>query len=173
MLTSVVNILLTIFCFYQKTFYMSQSIIIAVAIVLLVLATVRLVLQTKNRIEGEKVVYIRSLNYNFSANVDSIIMIGKNGRGFLVCKLAAGDVDTTVEDRLNQQLTYYKWMRFLFFTANGQPQIFLDKISNYRAGDSVCVNSNEDRLVVYRNRKLILESAVTHATWQQASYTFW
>ena len=78
-----------------------------------------------------------------------------------------------VEDRLNQHLIHYKWMRFLFFKADGQPQIFLDKISIYRANDSVRINSNMDRLVVYRDRKPILESAVTDATWQKASYTLW
>ena len=59
---------------------MNRSVIIIIPIVLLVLATVRLVLQAKNKFEEEKESYIRRLNYNFSANVDSIIRIGKNGR---------------------------------------------------------------------------------------------
>lgn len=152
---------------------MKRQVIVIIAVVLLLLATVRLVFKTKNKIEGEKLSYIRSLKYNFSAQVDSIILIGKNGRGFLVCRLTEGNINPTVEDHLNQRLAHHKWMRFLFFKPNGQPQIFLENIMNYRVGDGVKVNSNEDKLVVYRNWQVILESPVTHATWQKASYSFW
>jgi hypothetical protein len=152
---------------------MKRSVIIVIAVVLLLLATVRLVLKTKNEIDSEKVSYVRDLDYNFSAEVDSIVTVGKKGRGFLVCRLIEGNVNPTVEDRLNQQLTHYEWMRFLFFKPNGQPQIFLENISNYRAGDSVSVNSRNDKFVVYRNGSTIFESAITHATWQKMSYDLW
>jgi hypothetical protein len=153
---------------------MKRQVIVIIAVVLIILlATVRLVFKTKNKIEFEKLSYIRSLNYDFSAQVDSIIPIGKNGKGFLVCRLTEGNVNPIVEDHLNQQLTHYKWMRFLFFKQDGQPQIFLEHISIYRAGDSVRVNSSNDKLAIYRKGSTIFESAIADATWQRVSYRLW
>ena len=133
----------------------------------------RLLLKTKNEIDSEKVSYVQNLDYNFSAEVDSIATVGKKGRGFLVCTLTQGHVNPKAEDHLNEQLTHYEWMRFLFFKPNGQLQIFLNNIINYRSGDSVSVNSGNDRLAIYRNGNVIFESAITHATWQKVSYSLW
>lgn len=152
---------------------MKNQIIIIIALVLVLLAGIRLLLKTKNEIDDEKVSYVRNLDYNFSGKVDSIIAVGKNGRGFLVCRLTGGNINPTVEDRLNQRLAHHKWMRFLFFKPNGQPRILLRDISNYHVGDSVVVNSENDKFAVYRNGKSMLESTITSVTWQQITYTDW
>ena len=153
---------------------MKGSIIVGVAAVLLVLAIVRLLLKTEDEFEDERQSYIRSLNYNFSAKIDSIVVVNsKNGRGFLVCELTHGKLTRHLEDSLNQRLKNHEWMRFLFFNSNGQAQIFLKDISNYNVGDSICVNSNIDKFYVYRNEKPISESSVSRGTIFKVSWASW
>ncbi len=153
---------------------MKRSIIIVVAAALLILATVRLLLKTEDEFEGERQSYVRKLNYNFSAKVDSLIVVNReNGRGFLVCKLTNEKLTRVLEDSLNQHLKNHEWIRFLFFDSDGQAQIFLEDIFNYHVGDSVCVNSNTDKFDVYRNEKPILESSVSSATIHKVSWASW
>jgi hypothetical protein len=95
---------------------MKRSIIVVMAAVLLVLAIVRLLLKTEDEFEDERQSYIRSLNYNFSAKIDSIVVVSsRNGRGFLVCELTDGKLTGHLEDSLNERLKNHEWMRFLFF----------------------------------------------------------
>lgn len=153
---------------------MKRSTYIIIAIVFLILTTGRLFLKIAGENEEEKQAYVQNLNYNFSARVDSIIVANnKRGRGFLVCKLTEGEVSKDVEDNLNRKLINYEWMRFLFFGSSGKPQLFLRNISAFQPGDSINVNSDNDRFVVYRGSTLILESTITRATWQKVSYTYW
>ena len=153
---------------------MRPSIIITVAAVLLILGTVRLMLKTKDEFEDERQSYIRSLHYNFSAKVDSLVVVSsKNRRGFLVCELTEGKLTSLLEDSLNQHLKYHEWIRFLFFNSHGQAQIFLEDIFNYNVGDSVFVNSNTDIFNVYRNEKRILKSSVSRATIHKVSWESW
>jgi hypothetical protein len=153
---------------------MKRSIIIVVAAALLISATVRLLLKTEDEFEGERQSYVRSLNYNFSSKVDSIIVVSrKNGRGFLVCELTNGKLTRVLEDSLNQNLENHEWMRFLVFNPEGHAQIFLEDIFNYHVGDSVCVNSSTDKFDVYRNEKPIFESSVSRATMYKVSWASW
>ena len=153
---------------------MKRSIIVVLAAVLLILATVRLLLKTEGEFKGERQSYIHSLKYNFSAKVDSIVVVNsKNGRGFLVCELTNGNLTRLLEDSLNQRLKNHEWIRFLFFNSNGQAQIFLKDIFNYNVGDSICVNSNTDKFYVYRNEKPISESSVSRATIYKVSWASW
>ena len=153
---------------------MKRSIIIVLAAVFLILATVRLLVKTEGEFEEERQSYIRSLNYNFSAKIDSIVVVSsKNERGFLVCELANGKLTSRLEDSLNQKLINHEWIRFLFFNSKGQAQIFLKDIFNYNAGDSICVNSNADKFYVYRNENPICESSVSRATIHKVSWASW
>ena len=153
---------------------MKRSIIIVLAAVLLILATVRLLVKTEGKFKDERQSYVGSLKYDFSAKVDSIILVNsKKGRGFLVCELTDGKLTGLLEDSLNQRLKNHEWMRFLFFNSKGQAQIFLKDIFNYNVGDSICVNSNTDKFYVYRNEKPIAESSVSRATIYKVSWASW
>ncbi len=152
---------------------MKRSIIIVLAAVLLISATVRLLVKTEGEFEGERQSYIRNLKYDFSAKVDSIVVVSKKGRGFLVCQLTDGKLTRLLEDSLNQRLKNHEWMRFLFFNSKGQAQIFLKDIFNYNVGDSICVNSNTDKFYVYRNEKPISESSVSRAMIYKVSWASW
>jgi len=153
---------------------MKRSIIVVLVTFLLILATVRLLVKTEDEFNGERESYIRSLKYDFSARVDSIVVVSsKKGRGFLVCGLTDGKLTRLLEDSLNQRLKNHEWMRFLFFSSKGQAQIFLKDIFNYSVGDSIYVNSNTDKFYVYRNEKPISESSVSRATIYKVSWASW
>jgi len=153
---------------------MKRSIIIVLSAVLIISATVRLLVKTEGEFEGERQSYIRNLKYDFSAKVDSIVVVNsKKGRGFLVCQLTDVKLTRLLEDSLNQRLKNHEWVRFLFFNSKGQAQIFLKEIFNYNVGDSICVNSNTDKFYVYRNGKPISESSVSRATIYKVSWASW
>ena len=82
---------------------MKGRIVISVVAAILILSTTRLLLKTQSEFEDERQSYVRSLNYQFSARVDSMIVLNKNnGRGFLVCKIIDTQLSSEVEDSLNR-----------------------------------------------------------------------
>lgn len=140
----------------------------------MLLATGRMLLKTRNEIEDEMQSYVHNLHYDFSAKVDSIIVVSSSkGVGLLVCDVTGGNCKKSVEDSLNRHLTNYKRIRFLNFKPDGQFQIFLGGISRFKPGDSIKVNSNEDRFAVFRNGESILKSEVSHATTHKLYFAFW
>ena len=140
----------------------------------MLLATGRMLLKTGNEIEDEMQSYVHNLKFDFTAKIDSIILLNSDkGVGLLVCELTGGNCNRFVEDSLNRHLTNYKRIRFLNFKPNGQFQIFLGGISRYRPGDSIKVNSDEDRFGVFRNSEVILKSEVSHATTHKVYFAFW
>ena len=112
--------------------------------------------------------HVYSMYYQDRYCYSIIVLNSKNGRGFLVCSLTKGELNN-VEDSLNKHMTRHEWMRFLFVRPNGQAQILRGNVFNYNVGDSVYVNSNTDKLSIYRNKKSILETSVTLATMHKVS----
>ena len=153
---------------------MTRPIAIGIAVILMLFLTSRTLLKTGNEIDHEMRSYVHNLNYDFTAKVDSIILVSsKKGTGLLVCEITSGKCNKFVEDSLNQHLTNYKWIRFLNFKPNGQFQIFLGGISKYQSNDSIIVNSNEDKFDIFRNEEGILESKVSLSTTQKVYFAFW
>lgn len=158
----------------KPTHPMKRSIIISIAAILMLLATARIFLKTENKIESEMQSYVRNLHYDFSATIDSVILVHeKKGVGFVVGNVTNGNCNRSVEDSLNRHLTNYKRIRFLHFQTDGRFRIFLGRISRYKPGDSIVVNSNEDKFTILRNGDALLETEVSHATTHKVSFAFW
>ncbi len=153
---------------------MSRSIVIGIIVILMLFLASRILLKTGNEIDHEMQSYVHNLSYDFTAKVDSIILVNsKKGTGILVCKITSGICNRFVEDSLNQHLMNYKRIRFLNFKPNGQFQIFLGGISKYQPNDSIIVNSNEDKFNIFRSEEVILKSEVSHSTTQKVYFAFW
>ena len=153
---------------------MKGRIVISVVAAILILSTTRLLLKTQSEFEDERQSYVRSLNYQFSARVDSMIVLNKNnGRGFLVCKIIDTQLSSEVEDSLNRRLQNHARMRFMFLDSKGRAQIFREDVFKYNPGDSVYVNSNTDQFNIYRNGADILQSSVSEAIKQKVSWESW
>jgi len=153
---------------------MSRSIVIGIIVILMLFLASRILLKTGNEIDHEMQSYVHNLSYDFTAKVDSIILVNsKKGTGILVCKITSGVCNRLVEDSLNQHLMNYKRIRFLNFKPNGQFQIFLGGISKYQPNDSIIVNSNEDKFNIFRSEEVILKSKVSHSTTQKVYFAFW
>ena len=158
----------------NKPTLMKRSIVIGIAAILMLFLAIRIFLKTGNEIDHEMQAYVRNLSYDFTAKVDSIILVnGKKGTGLLVCKITSGICNRFVEDSLNQHLINYKRIRFLNFKPNGQFQLFLGGISKYQPNDSIIVNSNEDKFSIFRREEVILKSEVSHATTHKVYFAFW
>lgn len=153
---------------------MKRSILLAAGIILFLLATVRLIFKTSNKIDDEMQSYVQNLHYNFTAKVDSIIVLNKKKKtGFLACQLTKGTCNRSTEDSLNHHLTNYKWIRFLRFQPTGQFYIFLGNISQYHPNDSITVNSDKDEFKIFRNGERLHERQVSIATTQKVAFAFW
>jgi hypothetical protein len=153
---------------------LKRRIVITVIAAILILSTTRLLLKTQSEFEDERQSYVRSLNYDFSARVDSMIVLNKNnGRGFLVCKIIDAQLSGEIEDSLNRRLQNHAWMRFMFLDSKGRAQIFRDDVFKYNPGDSVYVNSSTDQFNIYRNGADILQSSVSEAIKQKVSWESW
>ena len=152
---------------------MKRWMIISVVLILVAFATTRLLLRTENEIDAEMQFYVHNLQYDFTAKVDSIILLNEKGVGFLVCEITGGKCNRVIEDSLNQHLTNYKRIRFLHFKEKDQFQIFVGGVSKYKPMDSIRVNSTEDKFSIYRDGQNVLESHVSHATTHKVYFAFW
>ncbi|HET6539416.1 MAG TPA: hypothetical protein VFG46_02975 [Chryseolinea sp.] len=153
---------------------MKRSIVIGIVVILMLFLASRILLNTGNEIDHEMQSYVNNLNYDFTAKVDSIILVNsKKGTGFLVCKITSGICNRFVEDSLNHHLINYKRIRFLNFKPNDQFQVFLGGISKYQPNDSITVNSKEDKFNIFRREEVLLKSEVSHSTTQKVYFAFW
>jgi len=165
---------LLLLCKQPNLLQMQRSIVIGLVLILMLFLASRLLLKAGNEIDHEMQSYVHNLNYEFTAKVDSIVLVSsKKGTGLLVCKITGGICNRFVEDSLNHHLINYKRIRFLNFKPNGQFQIFLGGISKFQPNDSIVVNSNEDKFNIFRREEVILKSEVSHATTHKVYFAFW
>ena len=62
---------------------------------------------------------------------------------------------------------------FFVFQCEWQCASVIENISKYQLGDSVCVDTNLDQFIIYRDNKVILESTVTRIAKQKVSWEKW
>lgn len=147
---------------------------IIVSILLLVLLIGRAVMNTGGELDNEIEEYVRNLNYDFSAKIDSIVVTNdEKDLGVLVCRITNGTYNKFVEDSLNRHLINYKRIRFLSFDQDGRFRKFLPDISKYRPNDSIVVSSKEDKYYIFRNSKTIFERKMSQSTSHKVYFAFW
>jgi hypothetical protein len=133
---------------------MKRWLIILTTSVIFLFLVARLVIKGYSDGEDERRWYIQQLGFEFSGRVDTVIMKTKY-QGLIVFHVTDGNVDKAREDRLNEQLVHNHRIRFLTFRQKDQIQ-FSSKIAyQYLPGDSVCVNTQQNQVVMYRKGKRI------------------
>src|SRR5882672_9976406 len=112
---------------------------VIIFVITLVFLIARIILKTENEIESEMQSYVHNLNYDFTAKVDSVILLKKGG-SYLICKITSGRCNESTEDRLNRHLINFKRIRFLHFKPNGQFLIVSGQTDKLKPRDSIVIN---------------------------------
>ena len=124
--------------------------------VILLLLIVRLGFKQLDKYSAERNWYVESLNYEFTAVVDSIEFFNNRGGGFLFCKLKGGrTLSPTLEDSLLDQLEDFQILRFMFFRKDGRAAKLSWETQKYQVGDSIYVSSQQNIFRITRNRKIL------------------
>lgn len=133
----------------MKNFLIGSSIFIVV-----VLFALRIVFIKSGGAKEEREWFVRNLKYEFSSEVDSVIMLrGDVGPGRLVCHLTGGNPDSTREDSLNHHLKDHKSLQFISHRNGRLLEFIILGAQNFIAGDSVHVSSENNSIRFFRNRK--------------------
>ena len=112
-----------------------------------------------NDSESEKQWYVNQLGFEFSGEVDSVIMHGKY-HGLLVFHLTKGGIEKSREAKLQHELKDNGSLRLFVHYPKGQFEMITPIAYKYLRGDSIYVNTSEDRISLYRNDKLISQYEV-------------
>jgi hypothetical protein len=151
---------------------MKQGVVIVVGAIVLVIAVAKDIYDVFDGIDKEMLRYVSNLNYDFTAKVDSVVVLKKGG-GYLLCELTSGQCSRLTEDSLNHHLINFKRIRFLHFRSDDKFLIILGGANKFRPTDSVVVNSKEDQFLIYRNGEPITNAKVSLNTRHKVSFAFW
>jgi hypothetical protein len=134
-------------------YQMKKTLLIVASILLIVfLLGSRLVYTKFSGGKEERVWYARQLRYNFSARIDTVIMLrGNVGLGKIVCRLMEGKPNPAIEDSLNQQLKRHRSLRLLMPLRQNQLEFLIPGAEHYLPGDSLLVNSASNTISFFRN----------------------
>lgn len=133
---------------------------IVLATTALLLLAVRAVYKHIQGVRSEKVWYINQLNYQFSAHVDSVAIFPTDNRGLVYLHLTGGDVESSTEAAVNRKLKYNDRLRFIHHIDDHKLWFFTGEINKYNSGDSIHVNTDENKIMVYRNGGFFTESEI-------------
>jgi hypothetical protein len=118
------------------------------------LLVVRLFWKQKSGMEEEREWFAKTLRYEFSARVDSVMMYNENS-GKLWCRITSGNPQTDREDSLKRLFKEHD-MLYLIFRQSGDSIIFIFPNAKLVAnGDSVRVSSEENRIQFFRNKQQV------------------
>lgn len=138
---------------------MRKWLIITLSAVAFFLLSGRLIIRGFQKNDAEKKWYLEQLEFEFSAQVDTVLLHTKY-HGLVLFHVTEGDVNREMEDRLNEQLVHHAGLRLLTFKSNDQVEFFSKMAYQYRRGDSLRVNTGKDQLLIFRKNKKIYERGV-------------
>ena len=127
---------------------------LVIAVIAIIILGISSIYQKYDNYRHEIEWYTRSLDYDFTAHIDSAVAFHENGNGFLYISLNAGKLDTRREDSLAYLLEHYKMLRFLRKNRNAL-MIFSGSADSFRTGDSVHVNSAKNQFLIFRSNSII------------------
>jgi len=109
-----------------------------------------------NGVEAERLWYLRELNYNFSAIIDTV-----HRPNHLLFHFTHGSLDRTAEHRVGNRLKYWGHVQLLIYHGN---QIeLMNGSAKYEKGDSLYLNSRLNVARIYRGGRLVKEFELTRA----------
>ena len=143
---------------------MKRTVLILSGIALLMfLLTVRFLFKQNTGAADERKWFIKSLRYEFSARVDSVLMFNKNA-GRLRCLLTLGDPQTDREDSLKRYFKHYDMLYLIFKRSEDSITFVLPHHANQvLKGDSVRVSSRENRIHFFRAGKSVVIDSLSEA----------
>jgi hypothetical protein len=115
---------------------------------------IRMIVDRVNNSDKEKQWYVNQLGFEFSGEIDSVIMHGKY-HGLLVFHITKGRIDKSREAKLQEQLKDNGRLRLRHHQPKGQFEMITPIAYKYLRGDSIRVNTSKDRIYLYRIDKLI------------------
>jgi hypothetical protein len=130
----------------------------AIGVILVGLLVFRLIFKQKkkfDRFDEEREWYVKNLNYDFSAKVDTVALDHPNQNyspGMVVCILTRGDLNYRTEDSLKRKLEHHKRLRFNEMKESGYIRFVMPSANRFVQGDCVVVNSDSNRLEFYREK---------------------
>ncbi len=141
---------------------MKKRTIAILVIGLLLVLVVRAVYIRFGRGNYERTEYPKRLNFHFSAAVDSLKAFSHTN-GLVYFHPTKGDVNLSKEDRVNKKLKFNGSVRFILPMANGTLAFHSRDLEKYQTRDSLVLNTDIDKIFIYRQGKLTAESAVSQA----------
>jgi hypothetical protein len=142
---------------------MKKGIVIAASIIFLMILIFRMFYTHFDRVRTEKLSYVEKLNFEFSGRIDSVKLLNSRKNGLLFFHIITGEIDKAAEDKLNLHLNHNGELRFILYKGNDKMAISMDEADRYRSGDSMLVNTSENKLKFFRGNEIISEKKVTEA----------
>jgi len=143
---------------------MKRTVLILGGIALLMLLlTARALFHQKSSATDERRWFVKALRYEFSAQVDSVLMFNQNS-GRLRCLLTAGDPQIDREDSLKRLFKHHDMLYLIFKRSADSITFVLPNHANLVAkGDSVRVSSRENRIQFFRAGKPLATDSLSEA----------
>lgn len=139
---------------------MKKIVIVLVLVVALILLGIRLFTDQTEGIEDERLWYVKELNYDFSATVDSITTFPRGTSGLIYFRITAGNPELSRESMLGKQLEYNGDLDFILDKPNHTLAFQTLVADKYRVGDSLVVNTDRNRITVFRDHKYVTENDI-------------
>jgi hypothetical protein len=139
---------------------MKKRLIIILSILMLLFLIARPIYIYLNGFFAERKWYVEQLNIDLSGEIDSINVM-KEKAGFILFHLTRGNVDSSHEDSLNTKLKHNENIRFLVVKQDDKLEIFTHTPTLYLRGDSICIDSDRNSLIIYRSGREISKSDIS------------
>jgi hypothetical protein len=138
---------------------MKKWILISLLVCAFLFLGIRMIVNNVNDSDSERQWYISQLGFEFSGEVDSVIMHGKY-HGLLLFRITKGKIDKSKERKLQHKLKGNGRLDLFVHQPEGKFEMITPIAYKYQRGDSIYVNTNEDRISLYRKNKLISQYEV-------------
>jgi len=112
--------------------------------------------------KNERKWYVQHLTYQCSVRVDSVKVFSRTN-GLVYIHPTGGEFNPSTEDRVNQKLKFNRSLQFALRMANGTRAFHSRDLHKYRTGDSLAINSDVDKIYIYRKGRLTAESQISEA----------
>jgi|GEM_PF-1247559 len=140
---------------------MKTRVKIAVAVAVLGLLALRGAYLRLHRAQDERQGYAQQLHLRFSAVVDSLHAFSRTN-GLVYFHVVGAEPDFASEARANRHLKANAMLAFVL-RSNGHLSFHARDLEHFRAGDSLAIDTDADKIRIFRHRALAAESQVSKA----------
>jgi hypothetical protein len=135
---------------------------IALVIAALLFLVVRALYLHWGGAKNERPWYVKNLGFHFSAIVDSLKTFSRTN-GLVYFHATGGDLNPSTEKLVNQKLKYNGSLRFILKFGKEKLAFHSRDLNKFNTGDSLVINSDDDKIYIYQKGKLTAESEISRA----------